>query len=191
VSSICRFVSLSPLFLARSLCSVPFLPRDCLDKDTKKAKSAFAPRKKKKKKINDSSIYIPFPYYCARLDRYTRAHQGAQKHTQRGKQKRVREILLIRAQKRGESRDRENHTPNSVCFLEKKCARLRRYREVFAPSRRLLREEEEEEARERSVALFQINRTKTRKLLLHHLLLLHPLKSATGERTARLRRRLR
>ena len=156
----------------------------------KTPKKRLCATKKKEKKINDSSIYIPFPYYCARRDRYTRTHQGAQKHTQRGKRERVCEILLIRAQKRGESRDRENHTPNSVCFLEKKCARLRRYREVFAPSRRLLREEEEEEeARERSVALFQINRTKTRKLLLHHLLLLHPLKSATGERTARLRRR--
>jgi hypothetical protein len=189
VSSL-KCLRLNPLFLInereRSLfSSLAFRLRDCLDKDNEKKRLC----NHEKIFLNDSSIYIPFP---CEIHTHTRArlHTKAQKRTQREKKK-ERFCSQSFGRKKEERAEIDNHTKFGLCILEKKCARLC-YHEVnlFAPSRRLLREEEEEEARERSVALFQINRTKTRKLILL-LLLLHPLKSATGERTARLRRRRR
>jgi len=51
-------------------------------------KSVFAPRKKKEKKIDDSSIYIPFPY-CAR----THAHDYTEETHADTREKRKRDFV--------------------------------------------------------------------------------------------------
>jgi hypothetical protein len=164
-----------------------------LDKDTEK--SVFAPRKKKEKKIR--RLFNLYSVSLLRAHARARLHRGNARRHERKKKERF--CVQSFGGRKKEVRAEIEKTTTTVRggFLEKKCARLR-YREVnlkSASSRRLLGEEEEE-ARERSAAVFQINRTKTRKLLRRLLrlllLLLHPLKSATEERTtARLRRRRR
>jgi len=176
--------------ISLSLCHLPFPSARCWITTTKKA-SLHHDKKKRKKNRRLFNLYS-----VSLLRAHTRArlHRG---NTRRHERKKKERFCVQSFGRKKEVRAETEKTTTTVRWLfRKKCARLR-YREVnlkSASSRRLLGEEEEE-ARERSAAVFQINRTKTRKLLrrlLRLLLPLHPLKSATEERTtARLRRRRR